>query len=144
MATLLAVVGVLLLFAVVWIANGPPVQRIRVPFACDAVSPDGKYRCMGSMAHNGWCHNGDIEWRHDAWAISADDNTRAAGAAQVAAPITEQLPVRRRRLPWPLLLGGFFVVCAIANSAYDTRNPQQERTPHCDYVGMQCINWTTR
>lgn len=145
MATLIALAGVLLIFGVLWVVNSPQPRRIEVQFACDSVSPDGKYRCMDQMAHVGWCHNGDIEWHYQAWAVAADDDTHFAVPPMVPDTATEALTVRRRRIPRPVFWAGLLLVAGVANISYDTSHAQPpEKQWHCEWEATTCTNWQQR
>jgi hypothetical protein len=98
---------------------------------------------MDAMAHIGWCHNGDIEWRYDSWAVGSEDYTRAA-----APPITREDPTiairgRVRRIPRRVFWAGLLLMAGIANYEYDTKNPPPapEKPWQCDFTGLKCVNW---
>jgi len=142
---LLTVAGVLVLLSVVWVVNQPVKPRTVQEFDCDAVSPDGKYRCMDEMAHAGWCHNGDIEWRYDAWAIGSDDYTRQDAPPQMAEFITAPITKTRKRIPRLAVAAGVLAVLVVYNLAYDTVHPKPAEPQYdCDWQVVRCENWTTK
>lgn len=134
--------GVLAIWAVVAVINSRPslVER----FDCDSVSPDGDLRCTESMAHNGWCRSGDIEWRYEAWAIGADDYTRAAQPPdEPTKPIAKKA---KRRIPRTLFWGGLAFVFGIHLVNIDNHKPAEPPPPkvqHCDHWwAWQCDHYT--
>ena len=141
---LLALAGVLLLWGVIWSVHAP-VLDIKPQFYCDSVSPDGKYRCMDTMAHVGWCHNRDIEWRYESWAIGGDDNTRQAQEPEQRDTPTYAVTGKSKRLSWPVIAAGVIVVMAVFNFAYDTMHPKQPAPKYdCHWQAVRCENWTPR
>lgn len=141
--TVLTILGVALIWGVLWVMNGPvPSKR---EFRCDSRSPDGLYECVGGIAHVGWCHNGDVQWRYESWAIGADDDTLYAAEPQQVDPPTRRIG-RHRRLPRSALVLGVLAVVGVTNYAYDTDRPV-EPTPQsydCDWKAVRCENWTSR
>jgi hypothetical protein len=141
----LAVAGVLALWSVIWVTNKPS-QAIKPTFPCDSLSPDGKYRCMDTMAHNGWCHNRDIEWRYEAWAIGSDDHTRHDAPPQVReADTVVGKTGTRKRLPRAIIVAGLVAIAMVYSFAYDTAHPKQATPQYdCDWQVVRCENWTTK
>lgn len=144
MAFILALTGVLLVFGVVVVLNSPALpEPVWTRVDCDSISPDGVYRCRLPLAHNGWCENGNLEWRYNSWAIAADDSTRAAAPPTEAMPATTEFHrARKRRLPRPLLwLGlGFLLWVATYSVGYTADKPDLT----CDWSGVSCTNWRAK
>ena len=141
-AVLLTILGVAAIWAVLWVINGP--QEKSPEFHCDSVSPDGKYPCMESMAHVGWCHNGDIEWRYESWAIGEDDDTRYAVEPEQVDPPTQVIS-RKRRLPRSAIALGVLAVMSVFNYTHDTAHPKPVTPSYdCDWNAVRCENWTSR
>lgn len=136
-----ALAGVLAIFGVYWICNAPPVPDFRPTrrFRCDSMSPDGLYGCTQEMAHNGWCHNGQVQWRYESWAIGHDDQT-----AMTPEPTTTTMPTegRQRRIPRPVFWLGIILVAGIANYEIDTsRQTAPPPQYDCDWQVTKCVNW---
>lgn len=147
MIAVLALAGVLSIFGVLWAINAPePPRRDSPRWHCDSMSPDGKYQCMESMAHLGWCRNGDIEWRYESWAVGGDDDTHAATPPLRRADQTERLldtrARRSRRIPRPVFWVGLLLVVGVANLDYDNHHPAPvEKAWHCTWSVNTCTNW---
>jgi hypothetical protein len=143
----LALVGVVALWVVIWLLNAPAMPRRILKSYCGQWSPDDRYRCVESLAHNGWCRNGQVSWRGSAWATGASDDTCFAAEPQV---VTEQLtppPIKRRRLPRSLIFLGVVAVMFVWNYEYDTNHPPP--TPkqlQCDDMDAiyRCTHWTQK
>ena len=147
LATAAALAGVLAIFGAYWIVNAPTATKADLSphFGCDSVSPDGLYACTQEMAHNGWCCNGEVEWRYESWAIGDDDHTRAAPPAADTTVVPKSGTGRQRRIPRPLFWIGIALVAGIANYQYDTKHqtappPQYD----CDWQVTKCVNWERR
>lgn len=139
----LTILGVALIWGVLWVMNGPvPSKR---EFMCRSVSPDGLYECVDALAHVGWCHNGDVRWRYEAWAIGHDDDTLYDSEPERIDPPTQPLK-RRRRLPPMAIALGLFAVMAVTSYTHDTAK-QPEPTPQsydCEWKAVRCENWTSK
>lgn len=143
LGTLAALAGVLAIFGVYWVRNAPDVPNFSFAhrFGCDSVSPDGMYHCTQEMAHNGWCCNGEVEWRYESWAIAHDDATRAAPEPST----TVVRPARQRRIPRAMFWAGLALVAGIANYEIDTdRQAAPPPQYDCDWQVTKCVNWERR
>ena len=143
----LALVGVVALWVVIWHLNAPAMPRRILKSYCDQWSPDDRYRCVESLAHNGWCRNGQVSWRGSAWATGASDDTCFAAEPQV---VTEQLtppPIKRRRLPRSLIFLGVVAVMFVWNYEYDTNHPpptpKQLQCEDMDAI-YRCTHWSEK
>ena len=137
LAVILVVTGVLMLAGVYLILTAPGVpKRLVRPMRCDAVSPDGAYQCVLDLAHNGWCADGDVEWRYETWAIGAEDSTRHAPLPGSTLAV-EKTALRRRRIPAPLLVAGAAVILwTLVQVTDDTPPPAPTAT--CDWNAVRC------
>jgi hypothetical protein len=141
----LTVAGVFALWSVLWAVNTPTAEVLGADFDCDGKSPDGRYRCMDVMAHPGWCHNNDIEWRYDCWAIGSDDYTRQDSPPRVTDAATVPIVGVRKRLPKIAIVAGVLAILVAYNLAYDTVHPKQAKPKyHCEWNAVRCENWTIR
>ena len=143
MIALVALAGVVAIFCVIWVVNGPepapPGQ-----WECDSRSPDDRYGCLAGMAHTGWCRNGDVEWRYDAWAIGCDDYTRANNPPIVPTQHVAVVAAPTRRIPRPVFWIGVLLVVGVANFNYDTQHPDPPKVPDPVCVhnnGLSCTEW---
>jgi hypothetical protein len=143
----LALVGVVALWVVIWLLNAPAMPRRILKSYCGQWSPDDRYRCVESLAHNGWCRNGQVSWRGSAWATGASDDTCFAAEPQV---VTEQLtppPIKRRRLPRSLIFLGVVAVMFVWNYEYDTNHPpptpKQLQCEDMDAI-YRCTHWSEK
>ena len=141
-SVILVLAGVLVIYGVSVMVNTPkPPEPMWSRMNCDSTSPDGVYRCTLHMAHNGWCENGNVEWRYEAWAIGSDDNTRAASPPILVAE-PQQAVQQRTRIPRPVFWIGILLLAGTANFAYDTQHPKQpEQSWSCDWSATTCKNW---
>jgi len=141
MTFILALAGVLTIFGVIWTLRQPEAESISVHFRCDAVSPDGVYRCLGSMGHSGWCNNGDIEWRWEAWAVGCDDDTRSARPA-IEPTMDAPVLTSGRRIPRRVFWLGVLVVAWVAIYGYGSHSQQTPQTRMtCDWQVTKCVDW---
>lgn len=141
---LLALAGILALWAVIWTVNAPPAAAIKPNFYCDSLSPDGKYRCMDVMAHNGWCHNRDIEWRYESWAVGSDDDTRLDQEPEQRDTPTQVTTAVRKRLSKLVIAAGVLLVMSVYSFAYDSTHPKQATPKYdCNWQAVRC-DWTPR
>lgn len=133
MVGFLAMAGVALIFGVCWVVNSP-TRLVVTPerFDCDSESPDGVYRCTQDMGHSGWCRNGTVEWRFEAWAIGGDDNTHFAASPVVPeSPTVAAATKRHKRIPRPVFWLGLYAVAWVFSYSHDTKELQQEATLGC-------------
>jgi len=143
MVVLLAITGVLAIFAVIWVINSPYRQGRQASgeLRCDSTSPDGNYQCLLGLAHDGWCGNGELEWRWDAWAIGADDHTRGRPPTKTQA--SEPPATRVRRIPRFAFWCGIGFVILIMSVNYDTHEPVAPTVPDydCQWRFTKCEQW---
>ena len=133
----IAASGVLAIWLVVAVVNADRPRQLK-RFDCDSVSPDGDLRCEEAMAHNGWCHSGDMEWRYESWAIGAEDYTRAA---QPHYEPTTAIVARRRVIPRTVFWGGLALVFAVHLVNLDNHKPAppQPKVQGCEHFwAWQC------
>jgi hypothetical protein len=87
-----------------------PTRQHAARIPCGVPSPDLNSCCTKSAGHDGWCHDGQVEWRGDVWNMDeyADTQARATQSEQavgtaVLDPPTVLVPrvVSIERKKWP-------------------------------------------
>lgn len=58
------------------------------PIPCGLPSPDCQDFCAGEAGHDGWCHDGSIEWRDDVYNIDHWASTQERTALAIKQPVT--------------------------------------------------------
>ena len=100
------------------------------PIPCGLPSPDHQDFCAGEAGHDGWCHDGSIEWRDDVYNIDHWASTQERTALAIQQPVTvrarleagtvkaipvKSIPVKLPRwaLPAAVTVGAVFLFVAM-------------------------------